>query len=395
MLVSYVITSIEICVQAVAACATKEQGLRATIRPVLIAALATGLRGMPGVNSDNLDTACLCLVADELIQLSECPTVEAPFRVSFLSFASAHLGGFADIGEVFQDKRTAWEGVLHDALGEDMVTIPVESLSLARQLFQVSLGGLCSFGLQLADETKITTINFLPVPFAQEATGRGDSRSREAQINANDLIRWLDIGFRNRDNDMQPERSMPVEQVGSGNRIACIAGTEMRDGEGKTDLAHAGRQANFLFLPVEGVGMLIVANWTEPTVRTLDGLELWRWLALLLRLGNLLLIGGLMFLLPGEGTLEGLRRFDAGLNEMIGYQARTSGFRLIVRGMMQLHAILFAVLPAISADSIERFGKLPERFLQGVCLLRGGMQLYPYRSVHANLIPYMSYFCKT
>ncbi len=180
MLVSYVITSIEICIQAVAACATKEQGLRATIRPVLIAALATGLRGMPGVNSDNLDTACLCLVADELIQLSECRTVEAPFRVSFLSFASAHLGGFADIGEVFQDKRTAWEGVLHDALGEDMVTIPVESLSLARQLFQVSLGGLCSFGLQLADETKITTINFLPVPFAQEATGRGDSRSREA-----------------------------------------------------------------------------------------------------------------------------------------------------------------------------------------------------------------------
>ena len=101
-----------------------------------------------------------------------------------------------------------------------------------------------------------------------------------------------------------------------------------------------------------------------------------------------------MLLLPGQGTFESLGSLDTRLNEQVTHQARASGFRFVVQGMMQLHTILFAVLPSVDTHGIERLGKLHKRFLQGFSLLRSGMQVYSHRSVHAESIPYMSSFYK-
>lgn len=57
---------------------------------------------MPRVNLDHGDTPFLRFVGDEAIELGKRPTVQASFVVNVLVLlASPHLGGLANVGEVF------------------------------------------------------------------------------------------------------------------------------------------------------------------------------------------------------------------------------------------------------------------------------------------------------
>ena len=85
---------------------------------------------MPGVNFDDPYPSFLGFIANKVIQLGKAPIVEAAVRLTFLSCASAKLGSLTNIGEVLKDDGTAREGVLHDAFGEDVITV-------SRNLFQV------------------------------------------------------------------------------------------------------------------------------------------------------------------------------------------------------------------------------------------------------------------
>jgi hypothetical protein len=117
-----------------------EQGLRATIVAGLVPTARTGLGSMPGVDFDHTDTPCLCFVLEKRVQLSERPAMQASFSLSLLPllFAASHLGGLSNVLEVLQDKGTASRGVLHKALGEDMVMVAASPKLFARKLFQVN-----------------------------------------------------------------------------------------------------------------------------------------------------------------------------------------------------------------------------------------------------------------
>ena len=69
--------------------------------------------------------------------------------------------------------------------------------------------------------------------------------------------------------------------------------------------------------------------------------------------------------LPGKCALKGLGRLDPRLNEQIRDQSGTRFFGRAVGCVMQADPILLMLLPAISANLIERFGKLSKRLLQG------------------------------
>jgi len=289
---------------------------------------------------------------------------------------SSHVGGVSNIGEIFEHESAARSDVLHNAFGENVVTIPVESLLLLAQLFQVTFSRLCSFGLQFAAETKRAAVYFFPVASAEEVTLRSDSRMVDAQINTY-YVTGLDYpGFRNADNDMQPELSLPVTQISRGDRIANVFGTVVRHSKGESETSRTSRESYLLLLPTERVGLFIIPNWTGLRLRHLDRLEDRNRFSLLLGFGDLLWVSCLFLGFPGQGGLHCLGRLDTGLDEQVGDQARTSCFGLIVGGMMQLHAILFVMLPTKGAHRIESHSELPQRLFERLSLLWCGMQLY-------------------
>lgn len=90
-----------------------------------------------------------------------------------------------------------------------------------------------------------------------------------------------------------------------------------------------------------------------------------------------------MLLLPGERTLQGFRRFHAGLDEQVTDQPWTRCFCLIVGAVVQSHTVLFGMIPTIGTHLIKGGGELLKRLGESLRLLRGRMQLYAYRSVQA------------
>lgn len=117
-----------------------KHSLRATIRTVLIATPATGLAGMPWVDLDHADTACLRFVLDKGVQLGKAPTMQPSLVVALLTvlLAASHLGGLTNVLEVLQDEGTARGGMLNNLFGEDVVMIFVPLKLFPAQLFKVA-----------------------------------------------------------------------------------------------------------------------------------------------------------------------------------------------------------------------------------------------------------------
>lgn len=137
----------------------------------------------------------------------------------------------------------------------------------------------------------------------------------ESQIDAHDLIVFDNNRFRYIDHNMQPPFALAQDQVCRGNLVPRVTSTVLRDAEREAHLALRRGQANGLCLPIQGGGFLVVAYGTTLADRTLNRLEYRLWSALFERLCHFLGIRPFVLQFPGKGTLQGLRRFDAGLNE--------------------------------------------------------------------------------
>lgn len=362
---------------------------------MLVATTGTGLRGVTRVNSEHADTPLLPFVGDELIQLCKCPTVQTAFVLNVLVFlASSHFGRVPDTAEVLKDKSAANGGIGNDAFGDEVIARPVESRLLATQLLEVLFRRFCSFGLQFSFEAEATAVNLFPTPLSQELMCRSHGWTIESQVDSDDLLSRGNIRFRDRNHHMQPVLATAVAQISRGNRISLISGAEVRDSEREGHLPIAGRYANGLCLPIEGVGFLIVADRTEHALWHLDRLEAWLRLALLPGRSHLLRIGRNLPGLPCKSTFEGFRCLDTGLDEQVRNQPRTGNFHVTVRRVVQPDPVLFVVLPTVGTHLIIGLSELHKRLLQGLCLFRCWMKLYLHRSVHTNDIPYMVSFCK-
>ena len=155
MLLPNVIAGIEVSIEAVTALAAKEERLRTTIIAGLIATTGTGLGSMSGVNLDYSDTPCLGFVLDKGVQLGKAPTMQTPLTVALLTvfFTSPQLGSIPNVLEVFKDNGTARGGMLHDALGEDVIVVFAPPKLFAAQLLEVSL---CRANLYATVHTPLT-----------------------------------------------------------------------------------------------------------------------------------------------------------------------------------------------------------------------------------------------
>ncbi len=267
----------------------------------------------------------------------------------------------------------AREAALYDALGEDVIAIPVEASRRATQLFEMAASRFGSFGLQGTTETKTAAVHFFPVPISQEVTLRSDCWAIESQVYPKDIRGGGNVRLRDRNHDMQPGDAFAGTQVSRRNVRPLIGGTGGRDGKRHALFASTGRETNRRRLPSERVRLFVVANGTKPRVGLTDVAA---------------------FLLAIKGRFEGFGCLDARLDEQIAHQAGTDCFRGIVHRMMQPNAILFVVLPTIGAHLIESRRELSKRLIKGLCLFRGWMQVDAYRSVHTKSRPYMSRFCK-
>src|SRR5438132_3406333 len=156
MLLPNVIAGIEVSIEAVPALAAKEERLRTTIIAGLIATTGTGLGSMSGVNLDYSDTPCLGFVLDKGVQLGKAPTMQTPLTVALLTvlFTSPQLGSIPNVLEVFKDHGAARGGMLHDALGEDVIVVFAPPKLFAAQLLEMSLCRAAAFGLQLSSEAE-------------------------------------------------------------------------------------------------------------------------------------------------------------------------------------------------------------------------------------------------
>ena len=134
---------------------------------------------MPGVDLDHLDPKCFCLIYHKGEELCEAPTVQAA-----LLFALTLSGSFTDISQVLQDNGRSWLGLLHDALGEDVIVIFSLPQQFSRKCFQVPFGRLASLFLKLATEAENAAFLLFPAAISQEGTGTRDSGVIESQVHA-------------------------------------------------------------------------------------------------------------------------------------------------------------------------------------------------------------------
>ena len=108
-----------------------KHGLRPAIIAGLMPTLATGLAGMPGVDLDHADTACLGFVLDKAVQLGKAPTMQAAFCVALGTrlLATPQPGGVPDVPEVFKHDGCTWWRILNDALREDVIVLSMRKVS--------------------------------------------------------------------------------------------------------------------------------------------------------------------------------------------------------------------------------------------------------------------------
>lgn len=372
MFIPNVVTGIQVSIECIAASAALEKRLRTTVGTMLRATVRAGLTGVTRVNLDHADPALLGFVDQEALELGKAPTMELPLRVLFLALA-ANLRIGAKMGQVLNHNGRARGGILNDALGEDVITIPVKSQRATGHLFQVTFRAFCSFGLQLATETESAALNLFPVATSQKRASRSHSRMIETEINTDHLIAWGNVRLRDRDNDMQRVVTIAHAQISHRNItpliLDAVRGNRERDGNAPLQ----SDNGDGLACPVQLVGALIIANRT------------------MLRVG---LPHFAPFRPTIKGAFEGFCRLDPGLNEQISVQVRILRTSLVVRGMVQSYSIFLVLLPAKSADRIEDGGKLFSRLIKQDTLLLIWLQLYPYCSVHATRIAYMLRFCK-
>jgi hypothetical protein len=230
MLLSNIQRGVIVCVYAIATCTTEEKRLRTTIGSPLISALGTGLTRMARINFDHLNTACLCLVAQEAMELSERPGMQTAFRLNILvRLASAYLGCLSNSSQVLKNNCRSWCGVLDYAFGEDMVVVKSQPKQLTRKFFQVPFGRLCTTLLEFATNAEDTTFLLFPTTFPQEVAVTGDGWVVKPEVNTNYLIGRGDVGSRDINDDMEKVAPVMETEIRGADLSSNVLGSMLRD----------------------------------------------------------------------------------------------------------------------------------------------------------------------
>jgi hypothetical protein len=342
--------------------------LRTSVVAGLIPASRASLRGMPRVNPSYRQAAFFRLVRDEGSQLSKRPAMHAALRCCLALGTHA----LANIGEVFEYKRTTRFGTLDELFGQDMIAVTAKPGLLVSEAAHMSFGTLRATLLQAALEAKVTSLGSLPGFPTEELIRRGDSRMCKPEIDADNLLCLDNCGYRASDHDMQPPATITMPyQVSRIHRQADIFGGIVGEGKRYRQATSDRGEANRACVPRQRIGMHIVARRTGVRVR-----------ARAFKAN----------LMPCESRLQGFRSFDTRLNQQIRDESRARSFLYVVGCMMQLYAVLFGMLPAIVTHIIKCLGKLPCGVSKRLGLIRCRLKLDSYGSLHKEIIPYATRF---
>jgi hypothetical protein len=286
----------------------------------------TGLRGMPGVNPGHRTTARFRFVPDKGVQLCEGPAMQAALVLSLpFSFDAP-----SNVRQVFKDDRTTWVYSVDDLLTQDMITVAPKPGLPAPYLLQVAFCALRPGVLQGPTQFEGTTFHRSPALLPEKLVRARNSWLGQAEVDAHDIVRGLNHWRGEIYHDMQPPSPVSVEKIGGCDLPGKVGSGILWYMKEKTHPALRCRQSDGGHFPIDLEGMHVVARWAGLSFRSRD-------LAALA--------------LQGQAALNSLGRFDAGLNMQVTDEAGSSGFAGVVGGVMQAHAVLLAVRPAIGTEA--------------------------------------------
>src|SRR5215211_252183 len=103
-----------------------------------------------------------------------------------------------------------------------MICVLAETSAAAFDVSQMPFGAFCTLLLQRADALEVAAFDRFPASLSQETVIRRDCRTIDAQIDADDLIGWRNIGRGNAYDDVQPPFAILRNQVGGIRGITHI-----------------------------------------------------------------------------------------------------------------------------------------------------------------------------
>jgi hypothetical protein len=332
-----------------------------TISTGLKTAPGTGLASVARVNCYQFQAAFKSLITKKRAELGKRPAMQTA-----LPFATSQTGAASNFGQILNHNRCAWGSTLHNAFGENVVTIPVEAHLPTTKLSQVAFSRLGAFGLQRSFKPEVTAVYFFPVFFTKKPSVRSNGRVIKAEVYTDNFAVINPQGFGNTDYDVQPEFPLFINEVGSVSRATKIfSGVIGNDKIDKQAITGAGSQINRLGRPVEFETMQIITSRTE------------------LRAG---LSGFLASFLSGKSRPDSLSSFGTSLNNQVTDQTFANFFNLTVGSMVQSNPVLLGVKPAVLTHIVKGLSKFIESLLQGLGLLSGSIEFYSDSSLHSTFI---------
>jgi len=359
---------VQVGVQLKAALSTVEPSAGAAIVTGDVPAAATSLRGMPGINPGHRTAPLFSFVLDKGLQLSKRPRVQS----AALS-AVALLSSATDIGQVLQDKRSAFGDASGNFLGEDVVAVATEASLSPSESAQVTIGGLSTLLLEAAPELKQARLNASPAVLSQELIVGGDGGLRQSQVNAYHIASGINIWFGKIHYNMQPEIIATSHQVSGSERKALVPSGVAWQREGNSHAPLDSGEPDRVRSPLQLEGVNIEARSAGTRTGT----------------GNLPPLP-----LESQGALDRLGSLDAGLDMQVRDKTRILCFERVIGSMVELDAVLLTMLPSVGSDGVKGRGEQAHGLRERHCLLCGGLELSPHRPIHSTNIPYIKRICK-
>src|SRR6266498_2228642 len=164
----------------------------------------TGLRCVPGRDSDDLHSRPGRLVADHPLKFGKTPFVNA-FR----------LAGLTNPVEVFEDDPLIVRlGVSHDLFADAVIGVRDKTPLTARDTFERAFGTLTAVGLERSSRPFVAGFLVADILRRVELLVRCHRHTAEAEIDAETALWLLNFRRRNRDRNVQVEVPLAIDQFG-------------------------------------------------------------------------------------------------------------------------------------------------------------------------------------
>ena len=360
---------------------TLETRLRATIRTMNISTSRATLRRVTWVNSNDRTTMCLCFVTKQISQPVERPLVHRPL----LLFA-ALLCGRADFLEVLNHDQSTGNYRLNQLPTDHVVAIRPKPSRPTRQLFEMSFGGLCAFGLKRTLQPEIPAFRRLPATLAKKLVVGCDGRTSDPKVHTDDFPIGNELYVWQSHDHMQPELASAVNQVGAVEACALFQQANRIRIQMQCQNLPALNRCQRNAISKDSIRTLIISNSADCTLGTTYRFESWRRLTTRKRLCDLLGMFSFPFHVPSQRRLDRFSRFCSGRDYQLSRQLWIVCSQWIVSRLVQFNAVLFTLLPTIRSNRIEARRILLHGFKQNQFLFLGGAKRKTDRALHKEIL---------